>query len=223
MTQLVDVSHQIAAGMTTYPGLPGPVIEEHLSFEESQASYAQGTEFTIGRISLVSNTGTYLDTPAHRYRDGADLADLDLEKVANLPGTVIDRRDSGERAITADAVKGVDVAGKAVLLRTGWDRHWRSEHYGSPEHPYLAADAARALADAGAALVGIDSVNIDDTSVQSQGSRPVHSLLLAAGIPVVEHLCLLDRLPATGFTFFAVPVKIRGLATFPVRAFAVVE
>ncbi|MDT0303921.1 cyclase family protein [Streptomonospora wellingtoniae] len=223
MTKLVDVSHQIAAGMTTYPGLPGPVIEDHLSFEESQATYAQGTEFTIGRISLVSNTGTYLDTPAHRYRDGADLADLDLEKVADLPGAVIDLRDSGGRAITAEDVKGADVAGRAVLLRTGWDRHWRSEQYGSPEHPYLAEDAARVLADAGAALVGIDSVNIDDTSPQSQGSRPVHSLLLAAGIPVVEHLCLLDRLPPEGFSFFAVPVKVRGMATFPVRAFAIVQ
>ncbi|WP_067969482.1 cyclase family protein [Nocardiopsis trehalosi] len=220
MTRMIDVSHQITAGMTTYPGLPGPVIEDHMSFDASRDAYAAGTEFSIGRISMVANTGTYLDTPAHRYRDGADLADLELEKVAGLPGVVI---DAPGRAVGPDAFAGVDVAGRAVLLRTGWDRHWRTEHYGAPDHPHLTGEGAKALAAAGAALVGIDAVNIDDTSPESGGARPAHSSLLADGIPVVEHLCLLDRLPATGFTFFAVPVKIRGLATFPVRAFAVVD
>ncbi|MBB6171471.1 kynurenine formamidase [Nocardiopsis mwathae] len=219
MTQLVDISHQITAGMTTHPGLPGPEIDDHLTFEESQRRYAAGTEFSIGRISMVANTGTYLDTPAHRYRDGADLADLDLEKVAGLPGLVV---TADEREIGAEAFKGLEAEGRAVLIRTGWDRHWRTEAYGSPEHPFLSEDAARALVDAGAALVGIDTVNVDDTSEDAGGARPAHSALLAAGIPIVENLCELGRLPTEGFTFFAVPAKVRGLAAFPVRAFAMV-
>ncbi|GAB3213069.1 cyclase family protein [Marinactinospora thermotolerans] len=219
MTQLIDVSHQIVADMITYPGLPGPVIEDHLSFDDSRHDYAPGTEFRIGRISMVANTGTYLDTPAHRYRDGSDLADLDLEKVADLDGVVVDAAD---RAIGPETFEGVAVEGRAVLIRTGWDRHWRTERYGAPEHPHLTEQGAKALVEAGAALVGIDSVNIDDTSSESKGARPAHSTLLAAGIPVVEHLCVLDRLPSAGFRFFAVPVKVRGMGTFPVRAFAIV-
>jgi arylformamidase len=215
----IDVSHQITDGMTTYPGLPVPRVESHLSFEESHAHYAPGTEFEIARISMVANTGTYLDTPAHRYRDGSDLADLELEKVAGLPGVVI---DATGRAVQAAEVEGRDLAGKAVLLRTGWDRHWRTGKYGDPDHPYLTEDGARTLVDAGVGLVGIDSVNIDDTSAAGVGTRPAHSVLLAAGIPVVEHLCRLDALPEEGFRFFAVPVKVRGMGTFPVRAFAMV-
>ncbi|MBB4932043.1 kynurenine formamidase [Lipingzhangella halophila] len=222
MSHLIDVSHQITDGMITYPGLPGPVIEEYLTFEGSQRVYAPGTEFSIARISMVANTGTYLDSPAHRYREGADLADLDLEKLAALPGVIVDA-GAGSAAVGPESFKELDVQGKAVLIRTGWDRHWRTEHYGDPEHPYLTEDGAKALVAAGATLAGIDSVNIDDTSSGSGGARPAHSALLAAGVPVVEHLCSLDRLPATGFTFFAVPVKVRGLATFPVRAFAMVE
>ncbi|RNL81940.1 cyclase family protein [Halostreptopolyspora alba] len=222
MSHLIDVSHQITAGMTTYPGLPGPVIEDYLTFEGSQRVYAPGTEFSIARISMVANTGTYLDSPAHRYREGADLADLDLERLADLPGVVVTPGvDTGP--VGPDAFKDVDVEGKAVLIRTGWDRHWRTERYGDPGHPYLTEEGARALVDGGATLAGIDSVNIDDTSPESGGARPSHSTLLAAGIPVVEHLRSLERLPATGFTFFAVPVKVRGMGTFPVRAFAVVE
>lgn len=219
MVKLVDVSHQVTAGMTTYPGLPGPVIEDHMSFEDSHRTYAAGTEFSIGRISMVANTGTYLDMPAHRYRDGADLADLDLEKVAGVPGVVVDAQG---REVGPEAFAGIEVQGRAVLIRTGWDRHWRTEAYGGPDHPFLSEAGAKALVEGGATLVGIDSVNIDDTSPAAQGSRPAHSALLAAGIPVVEHLCLLGGLPASGFTFFAVPVKIRGLAAFPVRAFAMV-
>ncbi len=221
MSHLIDVSHQITAGMTTYPGLPGPVIEDHLTFEDSQRVYAPGTEFSIARISMVANTGTYVDSPAHRYREGADLADLDLEKLAALPSVVV--TVGHDNAVGPDAFTGIDVAGRAVLIHTGWDRHWRSERYGSPEHPYLTAAGATALVDAGATLVGIDSVNIDDTSESVGGARPAHSTLLAAGIPIVEHLRSLERLPTSEFTFFAVPVKVRGLATFPVRAFAVVE
>ncbi|WP_082126930.1 cyclase family protein [Allosalinactinospora lopnorensis] len=222
MTHLVDVSHQVTDGMTTYPGLPGPVIEDYLTFEDSQRNYAPGTEFSIARVSMVANTGTYLDTPAHRYREGADLADLELEKVAGLPGVVV-TAEAGQRAVGSDSFEGVDVQDRAVLIRTGWDRHWRTERYGDPEHPYLTEEGAKTLVGAGAVLVGIDSVNIDDTSPHCGGARPAHSTLLAAGVPVVEHLRDLDRLPAAGFTFFAVPVKMRGLATFPVRAFAMVE
>ncbi|MDS1269167.1 cyclase family protein [Lipingzhangella sp. LS1_29] len=218
-TQLLDLSHQISAGMTTYPGLPGPVIDDHVSFEDSHATYAPGTEFQIARITMVANTGTYLDTPAHRYRNGADVADVALDRIAALPGTVIDLPADAGRAFTPEHIDTSAVAGRAVLLRTGWDRNWRTERYGSADHPYLTAQGAQALADAGAQLVGIDAVNIDDTAAP-EGERPAHSILLAAGIPVVEHLCLLDQLPRQGFEFFAVPAKVRGMGTFPVRAFA---
>ncbi|PSL00108.1 kynurenine formamidase [Murinocardiopsis flavida] len=217
---MVDVSHQIVDGMTTYPGLPGPQIGDHLTFDESRATYAADTEFHIGRISMVANTGTYLDTPAHRFRDGSDVADLDLERVADLDGVVV---DAPGPAVGPEAFDGVDVAGKAVLVRTGWDRTWRTEEYAAQGHPYVTEDAAKTLADGGATLVGIDSVNIDNTAPEGEGARPAHTVLLAAGIPVVEHLCLLGELPTSGFRFFAVPVKVRGLGTFPVRAFAIIE
>jgi kynurenine formamidase len=212
--RFVDLSHVIEHGMTTYPGLPGPVIDEHLSFEQSEAHYAPGTEFAIGRISMVANTGTYLDTPAHRYRDGHDLSGLSLERCAHLAAVVV---DAGAGAIGPGVFDGLPVQGAAVLLRTGWDRHWRTERYGDPVHPHLTEAGAEQLVRAGAALVGIDSVNIDDTT---GGKRPAHTVLLAAGVPVVEHLTRLDELPATGATFTAVPPAVRGLATFPVRAFA---
>lgn len=195
---LVELSHVIEDGMTTYPGLPAPEIGSHLSFEESAGVYASGTEFAIGRIAMVANTGTYLDTPAHRFRDGHDLAGLALERCADLAGT-------------------------AVLIRTGWDRHWRTERYGHPTHPFLTADGARHLVAAGVALVGIDSVNIDDTSPAAAGQRPTHTTLLAAGVPVVEHLTGLDELPTTGARFFAAPPRVAGMATFPVRAFVIVR
>lgn len=213
--RFVDLSHVIEHEMVTYPGLPGPEIGEHLGFEASRSRYAAGTEFSIGRISMVANTGTYLDTPAHRYREGSDLSSLPLESCANLPAVVVD----GEGSIGAAMFSGVPVAGAAVLLRTGWDAHWGTDRYGDSSHPHLTEDGARALVDGRAALVGIDSVNIDDTST---GERPAHSLLLAAGIPVVEHLTGLAQLPTTGARFAAVPPMVRGLATFPVRAFAVV-
>lgn len=214
-TRLVELSHVIEHGMVTYRGLPGPVIGDHLSREASEAHYAPGTTFHIGRIEMITNTGTYLDTPAHRYADGADLSQLPLAALAALPGVLV---APDEIAIGADAFEGLDAGGAAVLVRTGWDRHWRTEAYGPGGHPHLTAEAADRLASAGAALVGIDSVNLDDTST---GERPAHSLLLAAGIPVVEHLCNLDHLPPSAFDFFAVPPMIRGLGTFPVRAFAV--
>ncbi|CAL9325557.1 cyclase family protein [Streptomyces sp. SudanB182_2057] len=215
--RIIDLSHEIASGAAAYPGLPSPVIDTYLDWEGSHGTYAVGTEFRIGRITLVGNTGTYLDTPAHRYRDGFDLSGLPLEAVVELPGVLVRTAD---RAISLGAFDGVDVRGRAVLVHTGWCRHWETERYGADDHPYLTAEAADCLAERGAALVGIDSVNVDDTSTVSAGRRPVHSTLLAAGIPIVEHLCQLDRLTAAPFTFTAVPVKVNGLGTFPVRAYA---
>jgi kynurenine formamidase len=217
--EIIDVCHTIHHGMITYKGLPPPIITDHLSREESRQHYAPGTEFHIGKIDMVANTGTYLDSPFHRYADGKDLAALDLRSLANLDGVVVRCQGAGERAITAAAFAHLDVAGKAVLFHTGWDRHWRTEQYSDGMHPFLTESAAEYLATAGAALVGIDSYNIDDTT---EGDRPAHSNLLLHDIPIVEHLCGLNELPDAGLRFFAVPVKVKGLGTFPVRAFAIV-
>ncbi len=212
--QLLDLSHVVEHGMVTYPGLPGPVISDHMTFEDSRAHYAAGTEFHIGRIEMVGNTGTYLDTPAHRWQGGADLSTMPLDRLAGLPGVVI--RSKGPE-LTPDLINDTAISGAAVLFNTGWDRHWRTDAYGSPDHPFVGRALADALVTADAALVGIDAVNIDSTLGED---RPAHSLLLGAGILVVEHLTRLDLLPDDGFEFFAVPAKVRGLATFPVRAFA---
>lgn len=214
MSRHIDLSHTIEDGMVTYPGLPGPIICDFLSREAAKAIYAPGTEFQIGKIEMVSNTGTYLDTPFHRFADGEDLADVGLERVAALDGVLIDA--AGQQAIDAGAFAGRDVRGRAVLVRTGWDRHWRTEAY-LTGHPFLTRDAAVALVDAGAALVGIDSLNIDDTT---GGERPVHTELLGHGVAIVEHLTGLSALTGDGFTFTATPPKVRGMGTFPVRAFA---
>jgi kynurenine formamidase len=213
---LIDVSHTVEHGMVTYRGLPAPLICDFLSRERSRTLYAPGTEFHIGKIEMVANTGTYVDSPFHRYADGIDLAELPLERLANLQGVVI--RAAG-RAIDRAALAGRDLRGKAVLVRTGWDAHWRTDRY-FEGHPFLTRDAAEFLVSSGAALVGIDSLNIDDTA---DGTRPVHSTLLAAGVPIVEHLSGLDRLDGRDFRFFAVPVKVKGMGTFPVRAFGIVE
>jgi kynurenine formamidase len=214
--RLIDLSHTVSHGLVTYPGLPAPVISDHLTFEASHEVYAEGTEFAIARIEMIANTGTYLDTPGHRLRGGHDLSALPLEKCALLPALVVAGEDTGPTGLAA--FEGLDVAGHAVLVHTGWDLHFGTETYGAPEHPYLATEAAEWLADPGAALVGIDSVNIDATP--PRGERPVHTLLLEREIPVVEHLTGLSALPPTGATFSAVPVKVAGMATFPVRAFA---
>lgn len=217
--RLIDVSHTIEDGMITYKGLPPPAITDYLTREESRERYAPGTEFHIGRIEMVANTGTYLDSPFHRYAEGADLSKLDLNSLANLEGVVIRQVNAFEKGIAVAAFRDLDVQGKAVLLHTGWDAKWRTEGYASGEHPFLTEEAAGYLTQAGATLVGIDSFNIDATA---KGTRPAHSILLAEGIPVVEHLCGLGELPDHGFRFFAVPVKVRNMGTFPVRAFAIV-
>ena len=211
----IDLSHTIEHGMITYRGLPAPLICDFLSREASRQHYAEGTEFHIGRINMVANTGTYLDSPFHRFADGKDLSQLELSSLAGLDSVVV-RVEGAGRAITREAFKHLDVRGKAVLVQTGWDRHWRTDDY-FEGHPYLTEDAALFLAQSKARLVGIDSYNIDDTN---DGRRPVHTILLGNEIPIVEHMTGLAGLPREGFEFFAVPPKIRAFGTFPVRAFA---
>jgi arylformamidase len=215
--RIVDLSHLIEHGMTTYRGLPPPHICDFWTREGSAASYDDGSTFQIGRIDMVANTGTYLDSPFHRYADGKDLADVPLASLADLPGIVI--RKPWEKGILVDieSFEMHDVRGKAVLVHTGWDRHWRTERY-ADDHPFLAAAAAEWLVEQGAALVGIDSNNIDDTRSRS---RPVHTKLLGAEIPICEHMTGLGQLPDEDFRFFAAPPKIRGMGSFPVRAYAV--
>jgi len=217
MPRLIDLSHPIEAGMVTYKGLPAPVMCDYLSREDSRAHYSEGTEFAIQRIEMVGNTGTYLDSPFHRYANGVDLAGLRLEQLAHLDALVVRPRLDDGMAITPGDLAGLDVAGKAVLLHTGWDRHWRTEAY-FDNHPFLTEAAACLLADNGAALVGIDSHNIDDTRGRS---RPAHSILLGRNIPICEHMTNLGALPDRGFRFSAAPPKVKGMGTFPVRAYAV--
>jgi kynurenine formamidase len=211
---LVHLSHTIWNGLVTYPGLPAPRITDPLSREASRERDAPGTEFHIAKIELVANTGTYLDAPSHRWADGADLSGLALEQLAELPGVVVDL-PRGARAITARDLPS-EMRGCAVLLRTGWSAHFGTPRYFEP-HPDLTGDGAEALVVGGATLVGIDSLNIDDIA---DGERPAHSLLLRAGIPIVEHLTKLAALPTRGFRFSATPPKIAGMGTFAVRAFA---
>jgi len=216
MPRFVDLSHTIHDGLVTYPGLPAPKIGEYLDRATSRERYASGTEFSIGRIELVANTGTYLDSPFHRYEDGRDLAELPLDTLADLPGVVV-RVPRGVRAIGPELFEDEVVAGHAVLFATGWARHFGTPAYGTG-HPFLTRAAAEHLVERGVVLVGIDSLNIDDTAT---GERPVHTLLLERDVRIVEHLTHLELLPDVGFRFFAVPVKVRGMGSFPVRAFAV--
>jgi arylformamidase len=217
--ELIDLSHTVEAGMTTYKGLPAPVISDHLSREQSRSLYAPGTEFHIGKIEMVANTGTYIDSPFHRYPEGSDLSQLDLYSLANLDAVVIRKLPPNDRAISAADLDGILVKDKAVLFHTGWDTHWRTETYWNGAHPFVTSEAATYLAEHGAALVGIDSYNIDDSA---DASRPAHSILLEANIPIVEHLCKLEAVPDGSFKFFAVPVKVKAFGTFPVRAFALI-
>jgi arylformamidase len=215
MPRFIDLSHTIEHGMTTYPGLPGPIICDYLSREASRRHYAPGVEFQIGKIEMVANTGTYLDSPFHRYAAGKDLSQLPLESLADLDGVVVRAPWAAGRAISRRFFEDIDVEGKAVLVHTGWDVHWHTQRYLSG-NPFLSRDAAEYLVSRRAALVGIDSLNIDDTG---DSSRPVHSTLLGADIPIVEHMCNLAGLPERQFRFFAVPAKVAGFGTWPVRAF----
>jgi kynurenine formamidase len=215
--RLVDLSHTISEGLVTYPGIPEPVITPHLTREASREHYAPGTEFEIDVITMAGNTGTYLDSPYHRYADGGDLASLPLDTLVGIPAEVFRLTDAAERGIPAEVFFDRELAGTAVLLHTGWSRH-----FGRPEYahgaPFLTEAGAQHLAEAGVAIVGIDSLNLDDA--ESAGERPAHSILLAAGIHVVEHLTALDDVPVRGARFTAVPPRVAGFGTFPVRAFA---
>jgi len=216
--KLIDLSHEVEDGMITYKGLPAPIICDFLSREESRSHYAEGTEFYIGKIELVANTGTYVDSPFHRFADGIDLSELPLESLADLEGVVVHALKYG-RAIPAEAFDGIGVSGKAVLIHTGWSKHWRKDQY-FEGHPFLTREAALRLADSGVAFVGIDTYNIDDTT---DGTRPAHTVLLGKRIPICEHMCGLENLPDQGFRFHAAPVKVKAFGTFPVRAYAVLD
>lgn len=221
-SRVIDLSHTIEAGMITYPGLPAPTITPFLTRADSRSRYAPGTEFAMDVMMLIGNTGTYLDAPYHRYEDGGDLASLALDGLVDLSAEVFHLRDAWtleRRGISAVTFADRDLTGSAVLLDTGWSRHFGTPEYANGS-PFLDESGARHLVEAGVRLVGIDALNIDDT--ESGGERPAHSILLAAGVHVVEHLTNLDAVPAHGARFTAAPPAIRGFGTFPVRAFAVV-
>ena len=217
MARLIDLSHEIEHGMVTYRGLLAPTISDWLSREASGSRYAAGTTFQIGKIELLANTGTYIDAPFHRYEGRPDVAGYALDAVADLEGLVVRATTRSGRGLSATWFREHDVRGKAVLVHTGWDAHWRTDAYSAGEHPFVTREAAEQLVTSGARLVGIDSLNIDD---DKDGARPAHTVLLGAGIAIVEHMTNLGALPETGFRFFAVPPKVRGMGSFPVRAFA---
>jgi arylformamidase len=214
--KLVDLSHTVENGLVTYKGLPAPIICDYLSREESRKQYAPGTEFQIAKFEMVANTGTYLDCPFHRYANGKDLSEVTVEMLTDLEAIVIRADHHRGFELNAGVFRGKELRGRAVLVHTGWDAYWQTERY-FEYHPHLTDDAAQYLAQCGVKLVGIDSVNIDDTR---GGTRPVHSQLLGAEILIVEHLCNLEQLPDEGFTFSALPPKFKGAGTFPVRALA---
>ena len=214
--QYIDLSHTIRDGLVTYKGFPAPVIRDYLSREASRSHYAPGTEFQVSHIKMVASTGTYIDCPYHRYERGKDLSNMKVESFADLEAILVRALHRSSPAIGMDFFAGREVRDRAVLVHTGWDRHWETDRY-FEGHPHLTAEVAEYLRDGGARLVGIDSMNIDDTH---GGARPVHSILLGSDIPIVEHLCNLDALPEEGFTFSAIPPAFEGVGSFPVRAFA---
>jgi arylformamidase len=216
--RLIDVSHTVEDGMVTYKGLPAPVICDWLSRDASRAKYAPGTEFQIGKIEMIANTGTYVDSPFHRYENGKDLSELPLESVADVECLVVRIDPAAGPAIDEVPLSAGEVGGRAVLFHTGWDRHWRTDAY-FEGHPHMTERAAEWLARAGAVIVGIDSLNIDSLAT---GERPVHTVLLGRDIPIVEHMCGLGDVPERGGRFSAVPVKVKGFGTFPVRAFVAI-
>lgn len=215
-TQLFDLSHTVEDGMITYKGLPAPIVCDFWSREHSKQFYAEGTTFQIGKIEMVANTGTYVDSPFHRYENGKDLSELPLSSLADLDGVVI-RIPAGMQSIDRSIFGNIALKGKAVLIHTGWDRYWRTDQY-YEGHSFVTREAADYLAQAGATFVGIDSYNIDSTADKS---RPAHTILLGAEIPICEHMTGLQYLPDSNFRFFALPVKVKGMGTFPVRAIAI--
>jgi len=216
MLHLIDLSHTIHDGLVTFKGLPAPVICDYLSREASRKNYEGGTEFQIGRIEMVSNTGTYIDCPFHRFADGRDFSQIGIEELADIDAIVVRAEQRDSPAVGVEFFRGLEIRNRAVLVHTGWDRHWNTQAY-LGEHPFLTDDAAIYLRDCGAKLVGIDSMNIDDTR---GNARPVHTTLLGAGILIAEHLCNLSTVPDDGFAFSAIPPKFKGVGTFPVRAMA---
>jgi arylformamidase len=217
MSSYIDLSHTIYDGLVTYKGIPAPIICDFLSREASRSLFERGTEFHIPRIDMVANSGTYIDCPFHRYADGKDLSEVGLERFADLPAVVVRARHSERLEVGLDKFRGIDVTSKAVLIHTGWSEHWNTPAY-FQDHPFLTQEAAEYLRDQGALLVGIDSHNIDDT--RGRNSRPVHTALLRHDILIVEHLTGLEQVPDQEFRFSAIPPKVRGMGTFPVRAFA---
>ena len=213
---LIDLSHTIEDGLITYKGLPAPIVCDYLSRADSKQYYEEGTTFQIGKIEMVGNTGTYIDCPFHRYEDGKDLSDVELERFAELDAIKISVPFTESQVVTKAHLENYEIRNRAVLIHTGWDIHWNTDQY-FENNPYLTAEAAEYLRDCEVKLVGIDSHNIDNTA---GNSRPVHSILLGADILIVEHMCNLDALPKDGFVFNAVPPKFKGVGTFPVRAFA---
>jgi kynurenine formamidase len=214
----IDLSHVIESGMITYKGLPAPLVCDFMSREESRERYEPGTEFQIGKIEMISNTGTYIDSPFHRYANGRDVSELRLADLSDLDCVVV-RIDGHSREIGPAALDGVEFRGKAVLIDTGWDTHWRTDQY-FENHPHLVEATAQALVEGGAILVGIDSFNIDSIAT---GARPVHTVLLGNEVPIVEHLCNLGQVPDAGARFTAAPVRVKGMGSFPVRAFATIQ
>jgi kynurenine formamidase len=214
----IDLSHIIEDGMVTYKNFPAPIVCDWLSRVDSRSRYESGTEFQIGKIEMVANTGTYIDSPFHRYADGIDISELALENLAAVECVVI-RIDDDVTSIGPDCFNELDFRGKAVLVNTRWDRHWRTDPY-FENHPHLVEASARRLIEGGAILVGIDSYNIDSVA---NPSRPVHTLLLGSGVPIIEHMCNLDQVPDTGALLTAAPVAVRGMGSFPVRAFATIR
>jgi len=214
----VELSHPIEDGLITHPGLPAPSISDFLSREQSRERYEEGTSFQIARVEMVVNTGTYVDAPFHRFVNGRDIASLSLQSLADLDGVVIRATERSSRVVDPSFFREADIRDKAVLIHTGWSEHWGEPAY-AEAHPFLTAETATLLAEGGATLVGIDTLNVDDLA---DGGRPAHTIFLQRGIPIVEHMCGLEMLPDSGFRFFAVPAPFRNVGSFPVRAFAIV-
>ena len=214
VSRLIDLSHVIEEGMPVHPGLPPPVVGAVLDHEQSHERYQGKAEFFLGKVELPGNTGTCLDAPFHRYRDGEDLAEISLDRIAGIPAVVFDA-PAEHHPIDLHLMED-DLRGRALLVRTGWDGRWGSEAYWEPG-PFFSDDGAEKLSRTGAVMVGVDFANVDDTA---DPSRPAHTTLLGAGIIIVEHLTGLDALPRSGFRFSAVPPRIVRGASFPVRAFA---